>query len=162
MEFMDLLCHEYHHLKLFRVQEFFPMTQPSDIQVATPWRTDKRSIDGLFHGIYVFAMCARLLRRMDETLELQRKGLRREVVFRVCVEKAIADIRAQDALLLPRGDKLCSAIANENATQLAYLAARPMDGADLQREIDWARKKVSEHLASVERKERTQPWYLAA
>jgi HEXXH motif-containing protein len=58
-ELADILIHEFHHDRLFAIQESEPFfaeaaTDPGDQRYYSPWRDDPRPLHGILHGFYVF------------------------------------------------------------------------------------------------------------
>lgn len=58
-EFADTLIHEFHHNRLFLIEEISPLlidtdTLLSDSSYYSPWRDDLRPLRGLLHALYVY------------------------------------------------------------------------------------------------------------
>lgn len=58
-ELADTLIHEFHHNRLFFIEEFSSLLMDTDSQnnqeiYYSPWRNDLRPIKGLFHAVYVY------------------------------------------------------------------------------------------------------------
>lgn len=154
LEILDLLCHEYHHLKLFRFQEHHELLEEPDVPVAAPWRADTRTAEGLLHGTYVFFMCAWLLDRVYACFPPSWRGRRRLVVFRVCVESALAELRRAPAGPIGLGACIIERIEEGNASALAALEDRLPDA------VAWARGTVDDHMSRSGTERRTDPWFL--
>ncbi|MCP3979041.1 MAG: hypothetical protein GY716_06870 [bacterium] len=154
LEILDLLCHEYHHLKLFRFQEHHELLAEPDVPVAAPWRADTRTAEGLLHGTYVFVMCAWLLDRVYALFPPSWRGRRRLVVFRVCVESALAELRRARAGPIGLGRSLVERIDESNTAALAALNDR------LPETVEWARRTVDDHMARSGTERSTDPWFL--
>ncbi len=50
----DSLIHEHRHQKLYLLEKWFPITETTDMLVASPWREDRRPPTGLIHAVFVF------------------------------------------------------------------------------------------------------------
>jgi HEXXH motif-containing protein len=153
VEILDLLCHEYHHLKLFRVQEHTTLLERPETPVVAPWRADRRTAEGLLHGTYVFFMCAWLLDALFAQFAPSVRGRTRQLVFRVCVEAALAELDRVAPGLTPVGGLLVDAMATGNAAALATLPVTDERTA-------WARRTVTDHLARAGGPDRSEPWFL--
>jgi HEXXH motif-containing protein len=153
LESAAMLCHEYHHLKLFLLQERLTLMARPDAPTKAPWRPDVRKADGVLHGAYVFFGIAWLFDRLFSTLAPTRRGLRRLVVWRVCVEAGIRELRGVDWQPTDAGAALLDDMEQMNSAALDGLA----DQAD---DIAWARAAIREHLALAGTDGRREPWYL--
>src|SRR6185369_10165192 len=56
----DVIVHEFHHHRLFAIEEDGPfLDEPADdletvARYCSPWREDARPLHGILHGLYVF------------------------------------------------------------------------------------------------------------
>jgi HEXXH motif-containing protein len=154
LEVLDLLCHEYHHLKLFRVQETATLMHRPAIPVRAPWRADRRTSEGLLHGTYVFYMCAWLLDMLYEVFPPSQRGRTRLMMFRACIEAGLAELERTEPEFSPLGRSLIDAIHGGNDAAIARLeAASPAA-------VRWARYTVKDHMARVGTAESREPWFL--
>lgn len=154
LEILDLLCHEYHHLKLFRVQAEAPLMDRPEVPVVAPWRADRRTAEGLLHGTYVFFMCALLLDAVFTRFPPSDRGVLRHVLFRVCVESGRVELRAADPGLTPFGHRLVDEMAERNDAVLDALSVTAPDA------LAWSRRTVADHMARAGGPERSEPWFL--
>lgn len=154
LEVLDLVCHEYHHLKLFRVQETASLMHRPEVPVRAPWRADQRTSEGLLHGTYVFYMCAWLLEMLFRTFSPSQRGRMRLVVFRACIEAGLAELEQAEPELSPLGRSLVDAMHTGNEVAIAELEAASPTA------VGWARTAVGDHMARVGRGKGREPWFL--
>ena len=50
----DSLLHEHRHQKLYLIEKYYPMVEPTSMLVPSPWREDLRPPSGLLHAVFVF------------------------------------------------------------------------------------------------------------
>jgi hypothetical protein len=149
-----MICHEYHHLKLFLLQERLDLLGRPDVSTRAPWRPDVRKAEGVLHGIYVFFGIASLFDRIFATLAPTRRGLRRLAVWRACVEAGIRELRSVDAQPTEAGAALLDDMDGMNSQAMDRLAVEQVDA------VDWARTVIQAHLSMVGTERRQEPWYL--
>jgi HEXXH motif-containing protein len=149
-----MVCHEYHHLKLFLLQERLALLRHPYVSTPAPWRPDIRKAEGVLHGTYVFFGIATLFDQIFDTLKPTRRGYRRLAVWRVCVEAGIRQLSSVDAQPTEAGTALLEGMEQMNVAALDKLkASHPEDAA-------WARSAVQAHLAVVGTDRRQEPWFL--
>jgi HEXXH motif-containing protein len=154
LEVLDLLCHEYHHLKLFRVQETATLMHRPSIPVRAPWRADWRTSEGLLHGTYVFYMCAWLLDSLFQVFSRSKRGQTRLTIFRASIEAGLAELERVKPELSPLGRSLVDAMHTGNDAAISILdASSPAS-------VKWARRVVGDHIARVGAGEGREPWFL--
>lgn len=63
----DSLIHEHRHQKLYLLERLFPMIEPTDLKVISPWRADLRPPSGLMHAVFVFVELRRFWQHVRES-----------------------------------------------------------------------------------------------
>jgi uncharacterized protein len=59
----DMLVHEFQHVKLFALTDFYDLVDSTDAQrLRIPWREDPRPVEGVLHGTYAHLALAQLSR----------------------------------------------------------------------------------------------------
>lgn len=62
---VDRVTHETSHLRLNLIQTLGPLHEwPRDKALASPFRTGRRPVDGVYHGVFVFARVCLMLERV--------------------------------------------------------------------------------------------------
>lgn len=73
----ESLVHEAMHLQLTLIESIVPLVKRTDATVFSPWKQSARPVQGLLHGLYVFAVIyqalAELARAVPETREYAEK-----------------------------------------------------------------------------------------
>jgi HEXXH motif-containing protein len=154
LEILDLLCHEYHHLKLFRVQEAATLLHRSAVPARAPWRPDVRTAEGVLHGTYVFFMCAWLLDALFRSFAPSDRGRTRLVVFRACIEAGLAELERVAPEPSALGRLMMDGMQAGNSVAVATLEAASPSA------VEWARGVVAEHLSLVGGAQSREPWFL--
>jgi len=150
-----VLCHEYHHLKLFMVEEQHPLLSDPGAPVVAPWRRDLRTARGLLHGIYVFFMVARVFGRLFQTFPPSEAGLRKLLVWRIALEIGIDLLRDRSTWSPTElGSELVDQMAESNRLSLAELEA------EHRRLAEWVRSAIVEHVGQAGRPDSREPWFL--
>jgi HEXXH motif-containing protein len=155
IEFAHILCHEYHHLRLFLLEELHPLSIDPTFPVRAPWRTDVRKLKSLLHGLYVFDRVAALFDRVFDRWKPSERGVRRMAVWRSCIDAALRELAASDAQLTEAGILLTEQIQARNQEELPRLTREHPEPAA------WAAKVVAEHMAQAGSKEPGEAWFLA-
>ncbi|WP_169739842.1 aKG-HExxH-type peptide beta-hydroxylase [Actinospica robiniae] len=154
LEALAMVCHEYHHLKLFLLEESATLLGDPSRPVNAPWRPDTRQAEGVLHGTYVFFGIATTFARLFTVLNPTRRGYRRLAIWRACVEAGIAQLASADAQPTAAGEALVNGMGAINAAALAELEESH------HHEVQRARRVIGEHLAAAGTEERREPWYL--
>jgi len=155
VELVHLVTHEYHHLKLFLLEEWCgPLTFDPTIPVMAPWRPDIRRVNGLIHGIYVFWQVAKLFASIYDAFPPSRRGKRRLIMWNVCTERALSQLQVSEARLTPIGGALIRVISEDIARRVL---AFEIDHED---DVKSLRKAVDEHLATSGVAGAPEPSYL--
>lgn len=95
-EMADVLIHEFHHNRLFFIEENAPFFEDgenavSDMRFYSPWRGDLRALMGILHGLYVFIPVREFWGNVarDETLDPTERDFARTWVARNTLELSI-------------------------------------------------------------------------
>lgn len=155
IEFAHILCHEYHHLRLFLLEELHSLSTNPTLPVRAPWRTDLRKLKSLLHGLYVFDRVAALFDRVFDRWKPSERGVRRMAVWRSCIDAALRELAISDAQLTEAGILLTKQIQATNEEELPRLRREHPEPAA------WAAKVVAEHMAQAASKEPGEAWFLA-
>lgn len=155
LELASFLCHEYHHFKLFLLQDVDPLLAPSAITLAAPWRPDRRPADGVLHGTYVLFGVSQLFSHIFERFRPTLRGWRRLGVWSLCVAEGTGSLLAAPIELTPLGRLMVRTMQSANEDVMAR--TRRADETF----FDIAARAISEHLALAGTGEQKQPWYLA-
>ncbi|MFG1780692.1 aKG-HExxH-type peptide beta-hydroxylase [Micromonospora sp. NPDC049048] len=154
LETVDLIVHEYHHLKLDLLAETVPLLENPAAPVIAPWRPDIRTADGVLHGAYVFANVARAF---DPIMALGRpsaQGRRRRAAWRAAVLRAVELLRESDARPTEAGQQLLDGMA---AAARAWID----EHAEVdQHELRWATAEVERHVREVALGTRPEPRHM--
>jgi len=151
-ELADVLCHEYHHQKLFLIEERYSFMAAPRVAAVAPWRRDIRSARGVFHGIYVFYMLAETLGRLLEEFGASERGIRKLLMWRLLVRHGLDSLSGADWKPTEPGLTLTNEIRHRNEARL-----RPMDGQFATR-LDMA---MNEHIRLLNSGVRSEPWFIS-
>jgi HEXXH motif-containing protein len=108
LRFAENVIHEAMHLHLTNNEESTPLVQDFDGVMASPWRTDARSIQGVLHGLFVFTCLAVYFRTLLASRVIDAAG-RNHIAQRLAEigsEVAELDIISLAAGLTLRGTAL--------------------------------------------------------
>ncbi len=153
LETLDLIVHEFHHLKLDLLESRQPLlTEPATPAVA-PWRPDIRTARGVIHGAYVFTNVAHVFEPLFEAGTASAQGRRRRVVWREAVVQACQELRSVECGLTDFGRSLVDAMHDDAASWL-----RNASGYELER--TWARAQVQRHDKDVRAGHLPEPAYM--
>lgn len=155
-ETLDLVVHEYHHLRLFLLEEAAPLMVSGRAPVLAPWRPDTRMTRGLAHGMYVFWFVARVFERVFASWPPSRRGVRRLAIWRGCLNAAFELLDGADDAPTPTGARLLDVMRAENADAWRRLEETY---PDLVREAEGL---VAAHLAQAGRPDSRDPDFLGA
>jgi len=120
LRFAENVIHEAMHLHLTNNEESAPLVQDFDALIASPWRAESRSIQGVLHGLFVFTCLAVYFRALSESSVINASG-RDHIALRLAEigsEVAGLNITALAAGLTPRGAALAGEwrrLADEDA-----------------------------------------------
>jgi HEXXH motif-containing protein len=153
LETLDLIVHEYHHLKLDLLETQQPLLRKPTTPAVAPWRPDIRSARGVLHGAYVFMNVAHVFEPLFDAGTPSRQGRRRRVVWREAVASACQDLTEVDCGLTTFGRSLVRAMHDD---ALDWLAGAE-EYAD---EREWAREHVARHAAAVRAGLMPEPTYM--
>jgi HEXXH motif-containing protein len=156
-ELLDLIVHEYSHLKLYLLEADGPLMSRPDVKTLAPWRKDRRTAQGLFHGIYVFHQVAYVFDRVFGRWAPSERGETRAALLRVCVARGLRLLDEADVGLTPLAGLLAARMRAENDAGLARL--RQLNPAT----TTWAEKVVSEHLEQAGQPDSGSggPWFFS-
>jgi HEXXH motif-containing protein len=156
-ELLDLIVHEYSHLRLFFLEEDGPLMARPATPALAPWRNDRRTAQGLFHGIYVFHHVIRVLDRVFARWPASERGQARITLLSVCVAHGLRLLEAADVGLSPLAALLTDGMRADNEAGLLRL--RQLDSGT----VDWAEKVVTEHLehAGAPGSDSGSPWFFS-
>jgi hypothetical protein len=108
LRFAESVIHEAMHLHLTTNEDSAPLVQDFGGLMASPWRAEPRSIQGVLHGLFVFTCLAVYFRRLLESPVIDAAG-RKHISLRLADigrEVAELNITALAAGLTPRGAAL--------------------------------------------------------
>jgi len=95
-EIADVLIHEFHHNRLFFIEEKAPFFEDgedavSSLRFYSPWRNDLRALMGILHGLYVFIPVREFWGNVarDQSLSTEEKDFARTWVTRNTLELTI-------------------------------------------------------------------------
>jgi HEXXH motif-containing protein len=151
-ELADVISHEYHHLKLFLVEEAQPLMRNPSAPTVVPWRRDLRGARGLLHGCYVFFCLSEIFDRLFLRFAPSSAGRRRLLTLLAAVDFGIDLLRATDWRPTAFGACMASEIEVRNRERLERVAA-----ADprLARSVHEA---IARHIAQAGRASSAPPW----
>lgn len=155
LEVIGFLCHEYHHFKLFLLQDLMPLMERPQVQLPAPWRPDIRPADGVLHGSYVLFANAQLLSLIFQRYRPTERGRRRLAVWALCAEIGLTLLRRADVGLSRLGDLLVQTMLQLNAP-IVKQAREDQDDFVLV-----VADAIGNHLSAAGTTFATQPWYLA-
>lgn len=153
-EMADVVCHEYHHLKLFLIEEEHPLLDNPIAPAIAPWRRDLRHARGVLHGTYVFFQVARVLGRLFETFPPSRSGLRKLMIWRTAVRFGLDSLYASDWQPTPVGAALAAEMDRVNGERLDELSAVDPELAE------WTYVVIADHITQAGRPDSPEPWFL--
>jgi HEXXH motif-containing protein len=135
----EVLAHEFAHNELNLYQESNHVFRDDpERRFYSPWRSDPRPLNGLFHGIYSFWHVAEFFRCSLQSGELQNFEASAEESYRqTLLQLRVALWQIPSELLTPEGQDIIDIIANGVNAQL--------DGADLRDTAGDA--KLQAHIA---------------
>jgi len=142
LETLDLIVHEYHHLKLDLVEARQPLLAKPTTPAVAPWRPDIRTARGVIHGAYVFMNVAHVFEPLFDAGTPSGQGRRRRVVWREAVLRACEELTSVDCGLTDFGRDLVD-VMHEDAQEWLLNA----DGYEEER--DWAHEQVQRHNERV-------------
>ncbi len=154
-EVVDLIVHEHSHLKLAALEADGPLMARPAAETLAPWRKDRRTAQGLFHGIYVFHQVAQVFDAIFARWAPSERGQTRSALLRICVERGLRLLDEADPALTPLGAGMAAHIGQDNAAGLERLR-HSSAGA-----VAWADKVVTEHLQQAGHPDSEGPWFLA-
>jgi HEXXH motif-containing protein len=155
-ELADLICHEYHHLKLFLVEEQHGLLTNPDLMLVSPFRADRRTADGVLHACYVFHQIARLFDHVFDRWRWSPRGLRRVASQYCAVERGLRALDEAGAQYTPFGRDFVTELAGRNSERLSILDRRePAAVAE-------ARRAVGEHMRQAGSAHSQEAFYLVA
>jgi HEXXH motif-containing protein len=149
---VDLIVHEQSHLKLFVLQDRYHLLERHSTPTLAPWRRDRRTAEGVVHGLYVFFQVARTFDAIFEVTEPTDRDLRRMAVWRVCLDAAREQLGIAGAELTPVGRLIVDTMCSDNSRALERLEPA---------HVSWARSAVARHLAQAGKEDSEEPWFLA-
>jgi HEXXH motif-containing protein len=152
-ELADVICHEYHHLKLFLVEESHKLLSNPQVPAIAPWRRDIRAARGVLHGLYVFFVLANVVGGLFDIFPPSPAGLRKLIMWRTVVEKGVECLRQTDWSPTDLGAQLLSEIDVRNGDRLARLRQTERDLATLVSEM------VDDHVTRLREGEQSEPAY---
>jgi hypothetical protein len=92
----DVLIHEFHHNRLFFIEENGKFFEDGEAAVGekryySPWRSDPRALMGILHGLYVFVPVREFWGNVarDEQLDARQREVARNWVARNTLELSI-------------------------------------------------------------------------
>ncbi len=136
-------------------KETIALLRCPDVPVKAPWRPDVRQAEGVLHGAYVFYGVASVFDAIFRRYGASRRGLRRLLVWRTCVDEGLGQLRQAAAAPTAVGEALINRLAEENGARLRELSANhPPDAA-------WAASAIREHLRTAGTSQSREPWFLA-
>lgn len=109
----ESVIHEALHLQLTGYEAIEPMVADGKLAMASPWRSEKRPLQGVFHGLYVFSCLSTFFSRIGGRLDVDG---RRHVGVRLGeIREEIAAINFDELTfgLTPVGKGLASRWAGE-------------------------------------------------
>ncbi len=154
LETVDLLVHEYHHLKLDLLQETTPLLKRPRIPVVAPWRPELRTAGGVLHGAYVFANVARAFDSIMDMGQPSDQGRRRRAAWRAAVLRGIELLRESDAGVTEAGEQLLCGMEDDARSWMNDHAMSDRD------ELAWAELSVDRHVDGVLAGSRPEPLYM--
>ncbi|MEV6006187.1 HEXXH motif-containing putative peptide modification protein [Streptomyces sp. NPDC051976] len=154
-EFIDLVCHEFHHLRLFTLDAAFPLLANPSAGVLSPWRSQRRTAEGLLHAIYVFAQLSALFGRIFDTYPAAEAGNQRVATWLVCMSVGLELLRECDGQLTEHGDAVVSRMEADTSESLRGI--EKLVGASV---IARLRTEVAAHLAQAGNADSRAPRYL--
>jgi HEXXH motif-containing protein len=155
-ELADLVCHEYHHLKLFLAEERHGLLRNPDLLLVSPFRADRRTADGVLHACYVFHQIAALFDRIFTRWQPSTRGSRRIAAQYAAVENGLRVLAEAGADYTPFGRRFAAELSIRNAERLAMLEAGD------QAAVHEARSAVREHLRQAGTPRSREAAYLVA
>jgi HEXXH motif-containing protein len=154
-EFIDLVCHEYHHLKLFAVDSAYPLLDNPSAPVLSPWRSQTRTVEGLLHAIFVFFQLTVLFDRIFEQLRPSTAGLERMATWLVCMDIGLKLLAESDGQVTSYGAAIAARMEDGTAQYLRKLHRSV--GDDM---ITRLRQEVDDHLTQAGDDDSSTPRYL--
>jgi HEXXH motif-containing protein len=151
----DVVCHEYHHLKLFLIEEEHQLLRNPTVAAVAPWRRDMRTARGVLHGLYVFYTLATIFGHLFDIFPPSNIGLRKLLMWRTAVDVGVTCLRKADWQPTPLGADLLDAIEGGNREQLDRITSQNATTANRVRAL------VSEHVARVSGSDEADPFYVA-
>ena len=154
-EFIDLVCHEYHHLKLFGVDEAYPLLGDPATPVLSPWRSQTRTAEGLLHAIFAFFQLTVLFDRIFALRPASSAGLERMATWLICMDIGLKLLAESQARPTSYGSALT---ARMEAGTAEYL--RKVERSAGATAIARLRREVADHLAQAGDMNSSTPRYL--
>jgi hypothetical protein len=152
----DLICHEYLHLRLFLLEEIFPLIHGANSSLPSPWQSKLRPARNVLHGVLVFSRVASAFDKVFSLFEPSYRGKQRRLIWRTCVEAAGTTLLASSQLgISALGLKLLEKSLIQNTECLSILREQDPEFALV------IRNSVAQHLEWVYRSDAPEPWYLA-
>lgn len=152
---LELLIHEFAHLKLCLLQEQYDLLEDHQLPALAPWRPDRRKVDGVLHGVYVFYAVAQAFTEAREVFPWSERQSRRVALWIVCVDEGLRQLRLAGARPTAAGRILVDRISEWADAALGNVRAlNPAHYA-------WSTRVVREHLLLAGTSMMRDPWFLA-